>query len=188
MSKLDDSLNATSVLRSILRTNDLEFERLSLDVQTGRAKNLRLPQVPEQSLYKSDPKRNNPASRVFTRQHEIDRVLGLVEGLGLQLFTSTSDTTPIPGNPVDQIGWSSLPPDVHPMGGELPPDRAEKKCQQLENMAAAILDLCKDGDTVVDFCSGGGHLGILVAFLKPSVTVVLVRILVLCLNQLEQAL
>lgn len=173
---MDDSINASSVVRSILRpSTDLDFQRLSLDSQTRRDyKLLRLPQVPDQSLYKSDPKRNNPASRVFTRQHEIERVLGFVEGLGLQLFSSASDSTPAP-SPGNLIDWSSLPPDVHPMGGELPPDRAVKKCQQLENMAAAILDLCKDGETVVDFCSGGGHLGIVVAYLKPSVTVVLVR-------------
>ena len=32
------------------------------------------------------------------------------------------------------------------MGGELPPDRVEKKCHQLENMTSAVLKLAKDGD------------------------------------------
>jgi 16S rRNA G1207 methylase RsmC len=46
---------------------------------------------------------------------------------------------------------------------------------QLENMAAAVAKLAKPGDTIVDFCSGGGHLGIVLAYLIPGATVVLVR-------------
>ena len=46
---------------------------------------------------------------------------------------------------------------------------------QLENMAVAVLKLAKDGDRIVDFCSGGGHLGIVLAYLLPKSTVYLVR-------------
>ena len=34
--------------------------------------------LPEQSLYKSDPKRLNPNSRIFTRQPDIDRAMDSV--------------------------------------------------------------------------------------------------------------
>lgn len=34
--------------------------------------------------------------------------------------------------------------------------------------------MVKDGDTVVDFCCGSGHLGIVIAYLVPSLTVILV--------------
>jgi hypothetical protein len=40
----------------------------SLKNEDGKPRALKLPEVPAQSLYKSDPKRNNPASRIFTRQ------------------------------------------------------------------------------------------------------------------------
>ena len=46
---------------------------------------------------------------------------------------------------------------------------------QLENMAMAVMKLAKDGDRIVDFCSGGGHLGIVLAYLLPKSTVYLVR-------------
>ena len=38
----------------------------------------------------------------------------------------------------------------------------ERKIQQLDGMAAAVIDSCSLGDVIVDFCSGGGHLGIVV--------------------------
>jgi 16S rRNA G1207 methylase RsmC len=41
-------------------------------------------------------------------------------------------------------------------------------------MAAAVKLLAKEGDTIVDFCSGGGHLGIILAYLMPNSTVILV--------------
>jgi hypothetical protein len=145
---------------------------------------LKLPTVPSQSLYKSDPKRNNPASRVFTRQHEVERVLAKIEELSeLKLLSSLDcQDTPNENDPEDKMAqiveskfdWSSIPRDVHPMGGELPLDRIEKKCDQLENMAAAVKLLAKEGDTIVDFCSGGGHLGIILAYLMPNSTVILV--------------
>ena len=47
--------------------------------------------------------------------------------------------------------------------------RLEKKCQQLENLASAVIGMAKPGDVIVDFCSGGGHLAILLAYLLPSV-------------------
>jgi len=34
--------------------------------------------------------------------------------------------------------------------------------------------VAKDYDTVVDFCCGSGHLGIVIAYLVPSLTVILV--------------
>jgi hypothetical protein len=41
-------------------------------------------------------------------------------------------------------------------------------------MAAAVVDAVSVGDVVVDFCSGGGHLGILLAYLLPRCHVIMV--------------
>ena len=41
-------------------------------------------------------------------------------------------------------------------------------------MATAVLNLAGEGDRIVDFCSGGGHLGIVLAYLIPTATVYLV--------------
>ena len=80
-----------------------------------------------------------------------------------------------------RIDWSSLPPQVRPLeGGQLPPKRAEKKCQQLENLALAVVSLVKLRDSsksikIVDFCSGGGHLAILLGYLLPKCIIYLVE-------------
>ena len=36
-------------------------------------------EVPNQSLYKSDPKRLNPSARIFTRQQDIDRAMKMIQ-------------------------------------------------------------------------------------------------------------
>jgi hypothetical protein len=76
---------------------------------------------------------------------------------------------------VEPFDWASLPDLVHPLGGQLPPERLEKKCQQLENLVAAVQCLYRAGDVIVDFCSGGGHLAILLAYLLPDSVVYLVE-------------
>ena len=41
-------------------------------------------------------------------------------------------------------------------------------------MVAAVVGAVSEGDTIVDFCSGGGHLGIVLAHLLPRCRVVMV--------------
>lgn len=67
---------------------------------------------------------------VVSLQHEVERVLAKVsESTGLELLSSKIDES---GNPEDvKLDWTSFPRDVHPMGGELPLDRIEKKCHQV---------------------------------------------------------
>ena len=97
-----------------------------------------------------------------------------------------------------RVEWGDLPVLVHPQGGCLPAKRLARKCQQLESLATEVLsivrgesscwlisrdtevDFLPDGPSdwrphIVDFCSGGGHLGILLAHLLPSAVVSLVE-------------
>ena len=46
------------------------------------------------------------------------------------------------------IDWNSLPQLVHPLGGDLPPERLGKKCQQLENLASAVMSIYQEGDVI----------------------------------------
>lgn len=41
-------------------------------------------------------------------------------------------------------------------------------------MVAAVIDSVSEGDVIVDFCSGGGHLGIVLAHLLPRCRVIMV--------------
>ncbi|XP_076070465.1 glutathione S-transferase C-terminal domain-containing protein-like [Mytilus galloprovincialis] len=72
------------------------------------------------------------------------------------------------------ILWSEVPEGVDP-GLDLPKKRLLRKCEQLENLVTAVLELAKPRDVIVDFCSGGGHLGIAVAHFLPECKVYLIE-------------
>ncbi|XP_038611060.1 glutathione S-transferase C-terminal domain-containing protein [Tachyglossus aculeatus] len=73
------------------------------------------------------------------------------------------------------VDWSSLPAAVKPEEGKMSSDRAVRKQQQLNNLVSMVTRLAKPGDTIVDFCSGGGHVGIVLAYLLPSCQVILIE-------------
>lgn len=83
------------------------------------------------------------------------------------------------------INWSDFSEQISPSAGGLPLKRIERKCQQLENFLYAfktqIYPKYKKYEnkeyllTLVDFCSGGGHLGILIAYMFPDCLVKLVE-------------
>ncbi|GFO11567.1 glutathione s-transferase c-terminal domain-containing protein [Plakobranchus ocellatus] len=73
------------------------------------------------------------------------------------------------------VDWDTLPPSVHPKEGDVPEKRTHRKCQQLENLVTAVQAVARPGDAVVDFCSGGGHLGIVLAYLLPHCQIYLVE-------------
>lgn len=73
------------------------------------------------------------------------------------------------------IDWTILPAAVNPGEGKMSRDRALRKQQQLNNLVAAVKKLAKPGDMIVDFCSGGGHVGIVLAHMMPSCQVVLIE-------------
>lgn len=69
--------------------------------------------------------------------------------------------------------WAGAPRGVDPADG-LPAARAPRKRQQIQFLCRAVSSLARDGDVIVDFCSGSGHVGIPLAHLLPRCTVVLV--------------
>ncbi|XP_039278345.1 glutathione S-transferase C-terminal domain-containing protein homolog isoform X2 [Nilaparvata lugens] len=127
---------------------------------------IELPAVPSHSLYKSDPKRYRARSKLFTNQGEVECVL---EAVGEQM--AVPPLSEYPTGHQQPLDWLSLPDAVKPT---VPSSRLCRKMQQLENLCKAVLEVAKSGDTIVDFCCGSGHLGILVAHLLPDCTVLLV--------------
>ncbi|KAJ1444446.1 S-adenosyl-L-methionine-dependent methyltransferase [Pelagophyceae sp. CCMP2097] len=69
-----------------------------------------------------------------------------------------------------------MPPqlDVGEGGGALPATRRDRKRRQLENMIGYVDALTRPGDTVVDFCCGGGHQSLPLAWLRQDVQFVLI--------------
>jgi hypothetical protein len=129
-----------------------------------------LPDVPKQSLYKSDPKRYKPRNRIFTRQVDVETSLKVVKELGIIV-----DWQQYPFGCELEFDWGAMPYEAHPEGGQLPPFRLERKGQQLENLAKAVLKVAKPGHTIVDFCSGSGHLGIILAYMLPRCQIILLE-------------
>ncbi|KAJ8664365.1 hypothetical protein QAD02_006027 [Eretmocerus hayati] len=128
-----------------------------------------LPTIEMQSLYKSDFKRSKPRNRIFTKQDDVDNSLEKIRSSKLNIHLDKSVSLE------DNLDWSNIPRDATPEGGDLPNTRLQRKFQQLESLCKPILKLAKDGDVIVDFCSGGGHLGILLAYLLPKCNIVLLE-------------
>ncbi|XP_059490465.1 glutathione S-transferase C-terminal domain-containing protein homolog [Neocloeon triangulifer] len=126
-----------------------------------------VPEVPNQSLYKSDPRRYKSKARTFTRQDELDESLLKVP------VAPEYESNPF-GFDVS-FDWEAVPQEANPQGGQLLESRLERKGQQLENLAKAALKLAQNGDVIVDFCSGAGHLGIILAHFLPRCTVILLE-------------
>ncbi|XP_045573572.1 glutathione S-transferase C-terminal domain-containing protein-like [Salmo salar] len=59
--------------------------------------------------------------------------------------------------------------------GKVSDVRAARKRQQLNNLVAMVTELAGPGDTVEDFCSGGGHVGIILAHTLPDCQVILIE-------------
>ncbi|KAJ1217503.1 hypothetical protein NDU88_005097 [Pleurodeles waltl] len=78
-------------------------------------------------------------------------------------------------SPSRTIDWENLPAAVSPAEGKMSGDRALRKKQQLDNLVSAVINLVKPGDVAVDFCSGGGHVGLVLAHMLPSCQVVLIE-------------
>lgn len=76
-------------------------------------------------------------------------------------------------NSSTSLPWTDYPDCVLPSThiGGVPDKRASRKLEQLENMVAAVMSIVqlrqKESYAIVDFCSGGGHLGIILAYLLP---------------------
>nr|XP_002737940.1 PREDICTED: glutathione S-transferase C-terminal domain-containing protein-like [Saccoglossus kowalevskii] len=74
-----------------------------------------------------------------------------------------------------KLSWSDLPEDVQPIQGTVTEERSQRKCQQIENIVSAVTTIALPGHTIVDFCSGSGHVGITLAYLLPECHIALVE-------------
>ncbi|XP_056227570.1 glutathione S-transferase C-terminal domain-containing protein [Seriola aureovittata] len=77
--------------------------------------------------------------------------------------------------PAWTLPWDSLPGAINPTEGKMSNIRAVRKRQQLNNLVATVTELAKPGYTIVDFCSGTGHVGIVLAHTLPSCQVILIE-------------
>uniref|UniRef100_A0A1I8JUP9 Methyltransferase domain-containing protein n=1 Tax=Anopheles funestus TaxID=62324 RepID=A0A1I8JUP9_ANOFN len=129
--------------------------------------------VPQEfSLYKSDTKKLNLKGDqiLTTNQTEVVEILRKVSRIPTDIGSTVNDWQS------NLFNWDTVPMDARPEGGKLPPARVLRKRHQLESLVNEVVQLANDGTkTIVDFCSGTGHLGILLAYLLPHCTVYLLE-------------
>uniref|UniRef100_A0A7N8XYI9 Glutathione S-transferase C-terminal domain-containing protein n=1 Tax=Mastacembelus armatus TaxID=205130 RepID=A0A7N8XYI9_9TELE len=77
--------------------------------------------------------------------------------------------------PAWTLPWDSLPGAINPTEGKMSNIRAVRKRQQLNNLVAMVMQLAKPGYIIVDFCSGTGHVGIVLAHSLPDCQVILIE-------------
>ncbi|XP_014855314.1 PREDICTED: glutathione S-transferase C-terminal domain-containing protein isoform X2 [Poecilia mexicana] len=77
--------------------------------------------------------------------------------------------------PAWTLPWDRLPAAINPTEGKMSDIRAVRKMQQLNNLAAMVTELARPGDTIVDFCSGTGHVGIVLAHTLPDCQIILIE-------------
>lgn len=126
-----------------------------------------LPAVVNECLYNRSPK---PGKR-YTKQEDIEHSLQLVENMKVSVEL---DAEPF-GAEVDELNWTDVPYEAKLVNRHVSATRRNRKLEQVQNLYKAVLKLAKDGDTIVDFCSGSGHLGILIAHLLPRCKVILME-------------
>ena len=71
-----------------------------------------------------------------------------------------------------KFDWKSVP-EFADVFNFVPESRSERKRSQVLNMVAAIATITEPKSVVVDFCSGGGHVGLLLAHTLPSCQIIL---------------
>ncbi|XP_035516215.1 glutathione S-transferase C-terminal domain-containing protein [Morone saxatilis] len=77
--------------------------------------------------------------------------------------------------PAWTLPWDSLPGAINPTEGKMSNIRAVRKRQQLNNLVAMVTELARPGYTIVDFCSGTGHVGIALAHTLPDCQIILIE-------------
>ncbi len=178
-------------LEVTFKDTPLQIQLLNKMVPIIRPEPLRVlvVQVPQESLYKSDSSRDKLKMRYFTKQNQIQAALEVLQTGGM-LEPMEAGLGPEMRELMEPlVDWMGLPPLVRPEG--VPESRREKKCDQLANLLQMVMFIYKqrrsgdDGHSepphsepplkIVDFCAGGGHVGILVAWILPHCHVILVE-------------
>jgi hypothetical protein len=80
---------------------------------------------------------------------------------------------------LEEIDWGQIPEYIDPASGELEELRAKRKRQQLESLVLLVEDEIRNcvipNPHIIDFGAGSGHLGLIIAYRNPHVTVTLLE-------------
>lgn len=131
-----------------------------------------IPQVNDDGKYFSLLKRDvsghkSKKRNVFTDQTGIDVVLEKLKSLNIEIKSS-------PGDPNQESINDDYVCELLKCG-ELLASRFDRKKSQLKSLTIEVLKIAQPSDIIVDFCSGTGHLGFLIAKLLPKCHVIVLE-------------
>lgn len=118
----------------------------------------------------SIPGRYGFRRRSEQRQAALDLVWARTDGLVASALELAASPAPL------EVQWASLPPGLDPADGELDTGRAARKRAQVTSLVAHALEMTSPGTVVAEFGAGSGHVGLLLAHLRPDVQVWLVEV------------
>ncbi|CAD5121496.1 DgyrCDS10000 [Dimorphilus gyrociliatus] len=72
----------------------------------------------------------------------------------------------------DPLDWDTIPLPLHP---SVPDKRKLRKKQQLDYIIGCVNSFVEPGQVIVDMCAGSGHLGLVLANLRPDCTIIVVE-------------
>ncbi|XP_038056799.1 glutathione S-transferase C-terminal domain-containing protein-like [Patiria miniata] len=107
-------------------------------------------------------------SQLPSVRDRVAEIISKLEGCGIQI---TVDDLPVENV---QLPWDTFPESVNP-SKDVSEERARHKRQQIESIVAPVKMIAKPGDVIVDFCSGGGHVGIVLAHCLPDCHIIMVE-------------
>lgn len=129
-----------------------------------------MPSVNNQSLYKGEVKKRQPKRNFYTKQETIVECCKVYEAMEVPIEMKSTTF----GHEID-FDLFSLPTDLCLDDGQIPLKRRDRKGQQLQNLTKAVLKIVQNGDRIVDFCSGSGHLGLILAHILPRCNIILLE-------------
>lgn len=103
----------------------------------------------------------------FTEQKDYDIILSKLKGLDIDIKSTPGDLNQ------ESIDDSIIEELLK--CGDVPIERLKRKKYQLKSIANEVKKIAKDGDIIVDFCSGTGHLGFLIAKLFPNCKIIILE-------------
>nr|XP_022903319.1 glutathione S-transferase C-terminal domain-containing protein homolog [Onthophagus taurus]XP_022903320.1 glutathione S-transferase C-terminal domain-containing protein homolog [Onthophagus taurus] len=181
-----DSKNDLNLTSSWMKRMDLSELNINIDKKPDivSIKKVILPKIKHTSLYSSEQNKY---------KQEISVTSEIIDDLNRSLHNLKISNNLIPFGDDLNFDWGLIPFNANP-GAALPKNRSKRKCEQLENLAKSVLKIIQTKTSqksikIVDFCSGGGHLGILLSTLLPNSTIILVenkeRSLEMALNRIK---
>lgn len=146
-----------------------QFCKLNFANLSSNSLNLSMTKFPDEyfSLYKRDLTGFRHKNRIYTEQVELQKVLDKLQDLKL-------DHTQIENVFNYQDIDDELVLDLL-RTGNIPDSRLERKKCQLQSLAIEVIKITKENDLIVDFCSGTGHLGLLLAILLPHCQIIILE-------------